>query len=121
MINIEQIEAVYDARPLDRVRVLEWEIEGSGEVWVYWKPTTQHELDVVNKEMQEGASGSRWNAQLVCLKLLNEDGKRIFTNAHLDRLSRKGFSVVINRLASLMLRVPIPEAAEKNEGQPEPV
>jgi hypothetical protein len=99
---------------VSRERVQEWETDDSGEVLVWFRPATQHELDLVNKEIPDGASGSRWNAQLVVLKALDGEGRRAFVNADADRLLRKGFSLVVNRLARLMMEVPSAEDAEKN-------
>lgn len=113
MSLIEQIEAAYDARPLDKARVPEWETAESGELWIYWKPSTQHELDLVRNEVGEEASGSRWNAQIVVLKALSSEGVRRLSNEHVSRLAQKGYSAVINRLAHLMLKVQTQEDAEK--------
>ena len=113
MSLINQIEAAYDARPLDKARVPEWETAESGELWIYWKPSTQHELDLVRNEVGDEATGGRWNAQLVVLKALSGDGVRLFSNDHLSRLAQKGYSTVINRLAHLMLKVQTSEDAEK--------
>jgi hypothetical protein len=110
---IDTIEAAYDARPMARERVPEWESPESGEVWVHYKPATQYELDVVGKEVPEGASGSRWNAQVVVLKAMDAEGKRAFSNGDAERLLKKGYSAVLNRLARLMLAVPNPVDVEK--------
>lgn len=113
---IERIEAIYDARPLDKARVPEWETKDSGEVYVYYKPTTQHELDLVNTELPGETTGARWNVQLVILKALNAEGVRLFKNEHAARLGQKGFSAVTNRLAVLMTKVPSVED-RKNDSE----
>lgn len=113
MSLIDQIEAAYDARPMDRIHVPEWEVQDGTEVFIYFRPATQYELDVVNKVVPEGASGSRWNAQLVILKALDESGRRHFGDKDVTRLTAKGYSTVINRLAAAFLAVKKPDEAEK--------
>jgi hypothetical protein len=114
MSIIDTIEAAYDARPMDRVRVPEWEVKDGPEMMIYYKPATQHELDVINKAVPDGATGSRWNTQLVILKSLDESGRRLFSDKDITRLTQKGYSAVISRLARVMVAVPSMEDAEKN-------
>lgn len=86
----------------------------SPEFFLYWKPTTAYEIELSEKELPGDAPGVRKNAQLVVLKALDADGRRVFKNSDAEALSKYGFSSVINRLAELMRQVPSPEEAEKN-------
>jgi len=111
---IEQIQAIYDSMPLEKLQVPEWETAETGEVFVYYKPATQHELELVTREIPENAKGSRFNVQLVILKALDSEGRRLFVNGDADKLSRKGFANVVNRLANAMVKTPTIEGAEGN-------
>ncbi|MGB0131154.1 hypothetical protein [Chlorobium sp.] len=114
MSFIDQIEAIYDSLPLEKLPVPEWETAETGEVFVHYKPATQYELELVTKEIPENAKGSRFNVQLVILKALDSEGKRLFVNGDAERLSKKGFINVVNRLANAMVKTPTIEGAEGN-------
>ena len=107
---IEKISGVYDALPLRSIKVPEWGVD----VEVFYKPMTGLEYDTVREVVGSDATGSRHNAQIVILKSLDNDGKRLFKNEDLEALSSKGFLQTIGRVASAMTVVTSPEQIEKN-------
>lgn len=105
---IEKIKQRYEAAPMKKVEVPEWDTD------LYFRPLTTEELDTASLETPEGASPSRSNLQLVILKALDVDGQRVFSNADADVLTSSGYVQTINRIAGEMAAVPSVEEAKKN-------
>ena len=105
---IDQIVQGYQDSGLTEIIVPEWSTS------IYYKETTPLELDTAKKAAPEDASPSRFYSQLVCIKALDAEGKRIFKNADIEKLARYGSSGVISRIALQMSKTPTVEDAEKN-------
>lgn len=105
---IDKIKSQYASAPLQKRNVPEWECD------VYFKRLTTEELDAAASETPEGASASRSNLQLVILKALDKDGKRLFSNDDADALAASASPVVVNGIAADMLSVATVEEAKKN-------
>lgn len=108
MSLIDKIKAKYSGAPLQKSNVPEWEQD------VYFKRLTTDELDASASETPEGASATRSNLQLVVIKALDKDGKRLFSSNDADVLSATADPIVINRLASDMMAITSVEEAKKN-------
>ena len=105
---IDKIASLYDEAPLSRIDVPEW-----GDA-VYYKPLTPNELDCVRKEVKDTDTAIIFSAQMVILKALDADGKRLFCNADRQVLVHKGSVDVIVRVSEQMRETPTVEDAEKN-------
>jgi hypothetical protein len=105
------IEKLQQARALvetKKMYVPEWDVD------LYYKPLTTEEIDVTDTEAPSGAGATRRNLQLVILKALDADGKRLFSNDDAEALSSVAHPAVINRITSEMASAPTVEDAKKN-------
>lgn len=108
MAFIDQIVKIYDETPTRRYRVPEWQAD------IFFKPLTPNELDCARKEVNDNDTTVMLHTQLVILKALDAEGKRLFKNDDATALIEKGFVDVISRIHDEMRKAPTVEDAEKN-------
>ncbi|WP_294346753.1 hypothetical protein [Prosthecochloris sp.] len=81
---------------------------------VYFKPTTPHETAVVKKMTHDDDPAVFFMVNLVVLKALDENGKRLFKNADAEALRKLPFQPDLTELASKMQERISVEDAEGN-------
>lgn len=108
MAFIDQIVKIYDETPKRKLHVPEWQAD------IYFKPMTPNELDCARKEVMDNDTTVVLHTQLVILKALDAEGKRLFKNSDASTLIEKGFLDVISRIHDEMRKAPTVEEAEKN-------
>ena len=105
---LSQIKERYNAAPTRKIDVPEW---GTA---VYYRPLTTEELDVASGQTPKNAGATRGNLQLVIVKALDAEGKRIFLFEDAEALAACAEPQVINRIAAEFYSVATVEEAEKN-------
>lgn len=108
MSLIEKLKASRSLVEMTKRPVPEWETD------VYYKPLTTEELDIAEMETPAGAGATRRNLQLVVLKALDSEGKRLFSNDDAEALASVAHPSVINAIAADMAAVAKVEDAKKN-------
>ena len=78
---------------------------------VYWKPLTVGER---GKLLRDGLDGKGSDADVLIMKALDGDGKKLFTIEHKEPLLRETDATVVTRIASAILGHIGPEELEKN-------
>ncbi|NTW98333.1 MAG: hypothetical protein HGB35_00035 [Geobacteraceae bacterium] len=105
---LSKIKERYNAAPARKVNVPEWDTD------VYFRPLTTEELDVASANAPKDAGVTRSNLQLVIVKALDSEGKRLFGFDDADELASCSSPNVINRIAAELCSVATVEEAEKN-------
>lgn len=108
MSLIEQLRDKVALLPVKSHRIEAWDTT------VYWKPLTPHESALIKSMVKEGDPDVYYALQMVVLKALDEDGKRLFENADAKDLRRMPYQAEFIELASRMAARPSVEDAEKN-------
>lgn len=83
-------------------------------VTVYFKSTTPHEAALAKAAVDDQDPLSYYHVQLVCLKALDENGKRIFSNDQAADMRHWPCLETFAELAGEMMRSVTVEEAEKN-------
>lgn len=88
-------------------RIEEWDAD------VFFKPVTPHETGLVRKALGVDEPPISYSVQMVILKSLDKNGKRMFRNEDFDELVRLPYQSAIIELAGKMQERPSVEEAKK--------
>lgn len=111
---MDRVRAHARTTEVRQIVVPEWGDE-TGPLVVFHTPVTLGDLEAARSGADGKPNGDmRANAELVCLKACDKDGRALFRRIDALALMSEADPVVVLRVAGMMTSGPTPESAAKN-------
>tara|TARA_Y100001938_G_C7859597_1_gene314890 strand:+ start:55 stop:396 length:342 start_codon:yes stop_codon:yes gene_type:complete len=110
---IDRAKAHFESLGVQQIEVEEWVDEDGKPSIIYWNPITLSEKNKLFKKSDNMTDVSIL-ADVVIMKALDKDGKKLFTLEDKLPLMHKVDSDVLSKIATAMVQVPSPEDVKKN-------
>ena len=110
---IDSAKSHFESLGVQHIEVEEWKDEAGKPSVIYWNPMNLSEKNKLFKK-SENLSDVSILADIVVMKSLDKDGKKIFKLDDKMDLMTKVDSDVLSRIATAMIQVATPEEVKKN-------
>ena len=110
---IDRAKSHFESLGVQHIEVPEWKDEAGNTSVIYWNPITLSEKNKLFRK-SENLSDVSILADIVVMKALDKDGKKIFKLEDKMDLMTKVDSDVLSRIATAMIQVATPEEVKKN-------
>ena len=115
---IDRAKSHFESLGVQHIEVPEWEDEHGQETVIYWNPITLSEKKKIFSKA-DSAGGMAFNdvgilADIVVMKSLDKDGKKLFKPEDRIAIMHKVDSDVLSRIATAMVQAINPEQVKKN-------
>ena len=110
---IDRAKSHFESLGVQHIEVEEWKDEAGNPSSIYWNPITLSEKNKLFKK-SENLSDVSILADILVMKALDKDGKKIFKLDDKMDLMTKVDSDVLSRIATAMIQVASPEEVKKN-------
>ena len=113
MSIIDRAKSHFESIGIQSIEVPEWKDEDGKASVIYWNPINLFEKNKLFKK-SENLSDVSILADIVVMKALDKDGKKIFKLDDKMDLMTKVDSDVLSRIATAMIQVASPDEVKKN-------
>ena len=110
---IDSAKSHFESLGVQHMEIEEWKDESGNPSVIYWNPITLSEKNKLFKK-SDNLSDVSILADIVVMKALDKDGKKIFKLDDKMDLMTKVDSDVLSRIATAMVQVISPEEVKKN-------
>ena len=114
---IDRAKSHFESLGVQHLEVPEWEDEHGQETVIYWNPITLSEKKKIFSKA-DSAGGMAFNdvgilADIVVMKSLDKDGKKLFKPEDRIAIMHKVDSDVLARIATAIMKTPTPDDQKK--------
>ena len=110
---IDSAKSHFESLGVQHIEVEEWKDESGNPSVIYWNPITLSEKNKLFKK-SDNLNDVSILADILVMKALDKDGKKIFKLEDKMELMTKVDSDVLSRVATAMVRVVSPDEVKKN-------
>ena len=110
---IDSAKSHFESLGVQHIEIDEWKDEAGNPSVVYWNPITLSEKNKLFKK-SDNLNDVGILADVVVMKALDKDGKKMFTLEDKLALLHKVDSDVLSRLATAMIQAITPDEVKKN-------
>jgi hypothetical protein len=110
---IDRAKSHFESLGVQNVSVPEWKDDDGNATVIYWNPITLSEKNKLFKK-SDNLNDVGILADVVVMKALDKDGKKMFTLEDKLALLHKVDSDVLSRLATAMIQAITPDEVKKN-------
>ena len=109
---IDRAKSHFEALGVQHIEVEEWKDEDNNPSVIYWNPITLSEKNKLFKK-SDNLNDVGILADIIIMKAIDQDGKKLFTLEDKIALMHKTDSDVLSRIATAMVQVITPDEVKK--------
>ena len=110
---IDRAKSHFESLGVQHIEVEEWKDEDNNPSVIYWNPITLSEKNKLFKK-SDNLNDVGILADIIVMKAIDKDGKKLFTLEDKIALMHKTDSDVLSRIATAMVQVITPDEVKKN-------